>query len=205
MITALLKELAEFTGPDWEQEDDLTFVAIDRDPTVNAAPITQPDPTSEAKPTPGGPNNMTINSWQLLAEFSLPSEPGNEIQAMQMVVDAVQGLNLPGAILERLKTAVAETTMNAIEHGNKYQEDLPVDIVVRATQTALSIRITDRGGGRVIPEAQTPNLEAKLAGLQSPRGWGLFLIKNMVDEMNITTDEVHHTVELIFLLAGDAT
>jgi hypothetical protein len=25
-----------------------------------------------------------------------------------------------------------------------------------------------------------------------------------VDEMNITTDEIHHTVELIFLLAGDA-
>jgi anti-sigma regulatory factor (Ser/Thr protein kinase) len=54
----------------------------------------------------------------------------------------------------------------------------------------------------VIPEAQTPNLEAKLAGLQSPRGWGLFLIKNMVDEMNITSDEIHHAVELIFLLAG---
>ena len=148
---------------------------------------------------------MTIDSSQLLAEFSLPSEPGNEIQAMQMVVDAVQGLNLPGAILERLKTAVAETTMNAIEHGNKYREDLPVDIVVRVSQTALSIRITDRGGGRVIPEAQTPNLEAKLAGLQSPRGWGLFLIKNMVDEMNITSDEIHHTVELIFLLAGDGS
>ena len=27
-----------------------------------------------------------------------------------------------------------------------------------------------------------PDLEAKLAGLQTPRGWGLFLIGNMVDE-----------------------
>ena len=146
---------------------------------------------------------MTTNSWQLLAEFSLPSEPGNEIQAMQTVVNAVQALDLPNTILERLKTAVAETTMNAIEHGNKYREDLPVDILVRASRTALSIRITDRGGGKVIPEPQTPNLEAKLAGLQSPRGWGLFLIKNMVDEMHITADEIHHTVELIFHLSGD--
>ena len=148
-------------------------------------------------------SEMTINSSQLLAEFSLSSEPGNEIRAMQMVAEAVRGINLPNTILERLKTAVAETTMNAIEHGNKYQEDLPVDIVVRASRTALSIRITDRGGGRVIPEPQTPNLEAKLEGLQSPRGWGLFLIRNMVDEMHITTDEIHHTVELIFLLEGD--
>jgi serine phosphatase RsbU (regulator of sigma subunit)/anti-sigma regulatory factor (Ser/Thr protein kinase) len=204
VITTLLKELAEFTGPDWEQEDDLTFVTIDRDPAAKAAAITKPDLAGVANPNPEEPNKMTTNSWQLLAEFSLPSEPGNEIQAMQTVVDAVQALDLPTTILERLKTAVAETTMNAIEHGNKYREDLPVDIKVRASSTALSIRITDRGGGKDIPDPQTPNLEAKLAGLQSPRGWGLFLIKNMVDEMHITTDEIHHTVELIFRLSGDA-
>jgi serine phosphatase RsbU (regulator of sigma subunit)/anti-sigma regulatory factor (Ser/Thr protein kinase) len=204
VITTLLKELAEFTGPDWEQEDDLTFVTIDRDPAAKAAAITEPDLAGESNQNPGESNKMTTNSWQLLTEFSLPSEPGNEIQAMQRVVDAVQALDLPTTILERLKTAVAETTMNAIEHGNKYREDLPVDILVRASPAALSIRITDRGGGKDIPEPQTPNLEAKLAGLQSPRGWGLFLIKNMVDEMHITTDEIHHTVELIFRLSGDA-
>jgi len=54
-----------------------------------------------------------------------------------------------------------------------------------------------------IPEPETPDLEAKLAGLQSPRGWGLFLIKNMVDDMNIEADEVHHTIELIFNLEGN--
>jgi hypothetical protein len=49
-----------------------------------------------------------------------------------------------------------------------------------------------------------PDLEAKLAGMQSPRGWGLFLIQNMVDEMNVTGDEHHHTVELILHLDGRA-
>jgi anti-sigma regulatory factor (Ser/Thr protein kinase) len=203
VMTYLLKELAEFTGPEWEQEDDLTFVAIDRDSAAIAAAITKPDPAGEANPIPGEPEDMRENTWHILAEFSLPSEPGNEIPAMETVVNAVRQLDLPNTILERMKTAVAETTMNAIEHGNKYREDLPVDIIVRASRTALSIRITDRGGGKGIPEPQTPNLEAKLAGLQSPRGWGLFLVKNMVDEMHITTDEIHHTVELIFLLSGD--
>ena len=70
---------------------------------------------------------IPTNSWHILAEFSLPSEPGNEIPAMETVVNAVRQLNLPNTILERLKTAVAESTMNAIEHGNKYREDLPVD------------------------------------------------------------------------------
>jgi hypothetical protein len=54
----------------------------------------------------------------------------------------------------------------------------------------------------MIAEREAPDLDAKLAGLQSPRGWGLFLIKNMVDEMNIITDDTHHTVELIVRLTG---
>ena len=56
---------------------------------------------------------------------------------------------------------------------------------------------------RTIPEGDAPDLEAKLAGLQSPRGWGLFLIRSMVDEMNVTEDDVHHTVELVMHLQGD--
>ena len=44
-----------------------------------------------------------------------------------------------------------------------------------------------------------------MAGTQRARGWGLFLIKNMVDEMEITGDEDRHTIHLTFHLAGKAT
>jgi len=47
-----------------------------------------------------------------------------------------------------------------------------------------------------------PELQAKLEGLQTPRGWGLFLIQNMVDEMHRTSDEVSHTLELVMHLEG---
>ncbi len=114
---------------------------------------------------------------------------------------AINGqLDLPPRTLERLKTAVAETTMNAIEHGNGFQADLMAEIQVLTSAQALIVRITDQGGGKMIPDVQTPNLQAKLEGLQSPRGWGLFLIKNMVDEMHISSDDQYHTVELVFYL-----
>ncbi len=87
--------------------------------------------------------------------------------------------------------------MNAIEHGNKGQADLPVEVKVVADDGRVTVRITDQGGGKDIPEPETPDIEAKIAGLQKPRGWGLFLIKNMVDEMHITTTETHHTLELV--------
>jgi anti-sigma regulatory factor (Ser/Thr protein kinase) len=132
-----------------------------------------------------------------LAEFSVPSEPGNERLAMQTVAEAVRDLNFCGEHLERLKTAVAEATMNAMEHGNHYRAELPVLIEVSASDTQLSVKITDEGSGPPVFHAETPDLQAKLNGMQSPRGWGLFLIKNMVDDMEVTGDEHHHTVELL--------
>jgi anti-sigma regulatory factor (Ser/Thr protein kinase) len=99
---------------------------------------------------------------------------------------------------------VAEATMNAIEHGNKKRPELPVFIQVLASPRALAVRISDHGGGGPIPHAEPPDLYAKLAGQQSPRGWGLFLIEKMVDEVHVSSDEAHHTLELILYLEGDS-
>ncbi len=188
MIQLLIDKLADFTGPDWEQEDDVTFVVLEREIS----------PIAEFVESMG----VGENDWVILADLSLQSEPGNERVAMEKVAEAIQQLPINPDRLERLKTAVSETTMNAMEHGNKYQPNLNTDILVKAGSGVLKIFITDHGGGRPIPEAIEPDLEAKLAGLQSPRGWGLFLIKNMVDEMRIHTDEKHHTVELIMRYEG---
>jgi anti-sigma regulatory factor (Ser/Thr protein kinase) len=136
-------------------------------------------------------------TWRVLAELSVPSEPGNERHAMEAVAGAIKDVGLEGQRLERLKTAVAEATMNAMEHGNKYKPE------VLSSEADLSVRITDQGGSPVPdPDKEAPDLEAKLEGMQTPRGWGLFLIKNMVDEMHVTSDESHHTIEVVMHLEG---
>jgi anti-sigma regulatory factor (Ser/Thr protein kinase) len=86
--------------------------------------------------------------------------------------------------------------MNAMEHGNNFNPMISVAIRLFVTPEAVTVRITDRGGGKPIAPPVLPDLDAKLEGLQSPRGWGLFLIQNMVDKVTTTSDEVHHTVEL---------
>ncbi len=145
---------------------------------------------------------MQEDSWRTLAELSIPSVPDNERMAMEQVAKAIEDLHLPPRRLERLKTAIAEATMNAIEHGNKYQADVPVLIQVRASKNDLVVRIRDQGGNTPIPSPETPDIEAKLSELQTPRGWGLFLIKNLVDDMLITSDDTHHMIELIMHLGG---
>jgi serine phosphatase RsbU (regulator of sigma subunit)/anti-sigma regulatory factor (Ser/Thr protein kinase) len=174
LIERLLEQLASFTGADWEQEDDITLVTLER--------------------------RREAAAERVLAEFDVPSEQGNERVAIDGVARAVAGLDLPGARLERLKTAVGEATMNAIEHGNRGRPDLAVGVRVVADGTDVRVRITDQGGERPLPEVTVPDLDAKLAGLQSPRGWGLFLIKNMVDELHTATDERQHVVELVMHL-----
>jgi anti-sigma regulatory factor (Ser/Thr protein kinase) len=126
--------------------------------------------------------------------------PGNERIALARVAESVAGLGLSPARLDKLKTAVAEATMNAIEHGNDSRPELPVSIEVFQSGAEVTVTITDRGGqdGDSVPEdsAETPDLDRKLGGEQRAGGWGLFLIRHMVDAMEATSQGERHTVRL---------
>jgi anti-sigma regulatory factor (Ser/Thr protein kinase) len=135
-----------------------------------------------------------------LASFAVASAPGNERIALAHVAESVARVGLSPARLDKLKTAVAEATMNAMEHGNGYRPELAVDIEVFRSGAEVIVTITDRGGrdGAGCPEdgAEQPDLGRKLHGEEGPRGWGLFLIRNMVDAMDVTTEGDRHTVRL---------
>ena len=194
LIDHLRTALADFTGPGWEQEDDVTFLTLERVPSIPAPLPTLAEGRPELFPHDEGARG------DLLADFFVPSAPDNERRAMEQVAAAVRELHLPADRLERLKTAVGEATMNAMEHGNRYDPDLPVAVQVRASSGVLTVGISDHGGGQSTLDADQPDLDAKLAGLQSPRGWGLFLIRSMVDEVRVSDDGIHHTMELIMNL-----
>jgi anti-sigma regulatory factor (Ser/Thr protein kinase) len=147
--------------------------------------------------------NGAVPAAELITEFEVPSAEGNERLAIERVVAAVDGLGLAEGRLERLKTAVGEATMNAMEHGSRYREDRPVSVRVLTGDGLVRVQITDLGGAPPELEHEQPDIEAKLEGLQRPRGWGLFLIENMVDETRETSDGEHHTLELGLRLEGD--
>jgi anti-sigma regulatory factor (Ser/Thr protein kinase) len=169
LIRALLERLRAFTAAAAEQEDDITLVAIRRLPAAVE-----------------------------LADFRLESAPGNEREAIARVELALAGEGLEPAQMEQLKTAVAEATMNAMEHGNGFDPERPVRLTVLASAAEVRVCISDHGLGQGdLRTAPPPDLDAKLAGQQTPRGWGLFLIRNMVDELHEHGDDDTHTVELV--------
>jgi serine phosphatase RsbU (regulator of sigma subunit)/anti-sigma regulatory factor (Ser/Thr protein kinase) len=176
LIGDLLAALDRFTGAEAEQEDDITLVALERTGAAGARGVRR------------------------LLELSLPSLEGNEREAMLRVGEVAAAAGLDPARLERLKTAVAEATMNAIEHGNAGDPAVDVTVTVERSDAELRVRVGDRGGRREAAPAAAPDLEAKLEGRQPPRGWGLFLISNMVDEVRAGGDERGHSVELVMHL-----
>ncbi|MFL5870297.1 MAG: SpoIIE family protein phosphatase, partial [Solirubrobacterales bacterium] len=166
LIQAVLDDLARFAGAGTEQEDDITMVAIQR--------------------SGGAPPATAAHNGRVLTEFELPSEPGAEREAMRRVAAVVEDIGLEPARRDRLGTAVAEATMNAMEHGSEYRSDRPVRIRVLYAPDSLRVQVTDRGRPQAFGATEAPDIEAKLAGEQSPRGWGLFLIEKLVDEARVT-------------------
>lgn len=182
-VSSLIDSLEAFTGSDAEQEDDITVVSVRR--------------TSSARDSAAVFDAAPNGHSELLTSFTVPSVEGNERLAIDRVMESLVNIELDPVQAERLKTAVGEAVMNAIEHGNAGLADSLVAVEVESTDTSLVVRITDNGDGPAAEDQQTPDLEAKLAGDQTSRGWGLFLIENMVDSMTIITDNGHNTVELV--------
>ena len=182
-------------GPGIEQEDDITLVTLRRSVGVAGdgagsewpgVPVTRDDERAETIPDDAEP----------LLAFSIEGAIGNERAAMNRVADAVAPLGLEPARLERLKTAVAETVMNAIEYGSQGDPAVPVDVRVDADDATIRVRVTDRALSGPVPDAEMPDLDAKLEGTQKPRGWGLFLIRHMVDGMDVHAADGLQTVTL---------
>ncbi len=186
LIERVLQDLHEHTGEGAEQEDDITMMTVQRAPSAS------------------GVAGTAIGPDRVVAEFEVDSAEGNERLALERVAAAVEGLGMHEARLNRLKTAVAEATMNAMEHGSGYRADLPVSVRVLTANGGVRVEISDHGAGAPPDhEAEVPDLEAKLAGLQRPRGWGLFLISKMVDDVTEFADERGHVVALFMHLEGD--
>lgn len=173
LMHAVLEELSRFCGPDHEQEDDVTMVSVRR--------------TSSAE--------EAAAAFDGTATRSFPSEAGTERQIMEYVADVAARFGMSGAQMERLKTAVSEAAMNAIEHGNGSDPDERVGVSVERTERAVRVRIDDLGAGPDVEAGETPDIEAKLDGVQSPRGWGLYLIDQMVDSVRHDRVGDRHVIE----------
>ena len=115
-------------------------------------------------------------------ELSVPSRPGLEQVAIDAAASIAKLMGFTEDRVEDLKTAVEEACINSIEHGNKLKGDAKVLVELIADEYKLQVDIHDHGD-KIPEDVQEPNIDAKIAKKQVPRGWGLFLIKNLMDKV----------------------
>ena len=187
LIEHLRSALADFVGPGWEQEDDVTFVTLERSEESSESANQQTEDRAA--------NDATRNTQFARTQFVPPRRLHHPQRAGQRARGDGAGRGGRGGAGPAGRAAGAAQDRGGRgddeRHGARQplRPEKPVAIQVRADADELIVSITDHGGGQPIPEADAPDLEAKLAGLQSPRGWGLFLIRSMVDDMRVTADE----------------
>jgi len=114
-------------------------------------------------------------------ELHIPSVMGYEKIAMECAASMAKKMGFTEHRIEDLKTAVAEACLNAIEHGNKLDTSTKVGITLTVEKTKLQVAVKDEGKG--IGEIQTPHIEDKMKGKDKTRGWGIFLIKSLINEV----------------------
>jgi serine/threonine-protein kinase RsbW len=115
-------------------------------------------------------------------ELHIPSIMGFEKVAMECSASVAKRMGFTEDRIEDLKTAVGEACLNAIEHGNKMDSSTKVGITLTVEESKLQVSVKDQGKG--IDQILPPRIENKIAGKDKPRGWGIFLIKSLVNEVS---------------------
>jgi serine/threonine-protein kinase RsbW len=115
-------------------------------------------------------------------ELRLPSRLGFEKVAMNTAASVAQLMGFSDERIEDLKTAVAEACINAMEHGNKFDETQSVGVVLSMGSDSLEVKVHDTGTG---PQghAAAPDIDKKMHEQEEARGMGMFLIESLVDEV----------------------
>ena len=138
-------------------------------------------------------------------EVSLPNKLGYERIAMACSASFAKIVGFLPERIEDLKTAVSEACLNAMEHGNKNRPERRVVVNMNYSDHIFSVSVVDQGEGmhESYQDYEKPDIEKKIENLQTPRGLGIFLIKQLVDqvEFNQMSDE-GHMMRMVLKLTG---
>ena len=116
--------------------------------------------------------------------LNLPAVPEVELVAAKAVELVGRDLGLSSTWIESVAVATVEACLNAIEHGN--QRGFTVRIGTQAAEGEhwLVIEVEDHGGG-FDPEAPVAPAGSRKHGSAPNRGWGLKLIRDLMDDVEV--------------------
>ena len=135
---------------------------------------------------------MATNLNAGMIKIALPNTIGYERIAMASVASFARLHGFAADRIEDLKTVVSEAAINAMQHGNKGRPDARVTVSMNCQDDTINVAVMDEGDG-IKEFPPKPDIEKIIDELESPVGFGLFLINQLADqvEFNEMTEGGH--------------
>jgi len=128
-------------------------------------------------------------------KIQIPSIIEN-IRVVESFIDnSKEKFNIEDDIYGNIMVAVTESVNNAIRHGNKFDKDKNVFLSLYVEENKLRFEIQDEGLGFNYDQLEDPTAPENL---ENPGGRGIFLMRNLSDEVNFMNDG--RSVELVFYI-----
>jgi serine/threonine-protein kinase RsbW len=127
--------------------------------------------------------------------LTLPIRPDMEMTASKTATAMAESMGMSHDKVDEVGMAVVEACINAFEHsctkdGKVY---ITFQIFGGGESQILQIKVEDKGVGFVPGKVAEPRIEDKLKA-QNKRGWGIQIIKGLMDEVEFLSDERGTTV-----------
>lgn len=123
--------------------------------------------------------------------MTIPVAPEMEIVATAQAAALGEYIGMSRDKIDEVKLALVEACINAFEHADSREEQLHLVFRLGGEPKGkqwLDVEVLDRGKGFVPGDVARPNLE-KSFGSHRKRGWGLQIIKSLMDEVTIDSGE----------------
>lgn len=113
-------------------------------------------------------------------ELTLPSRIASIDEAASAVADAARRFGLPDEAIFGVELSVREAVTNAVLHGNRQDESVPVEVGVLSAGPELVITVRDRGEGFDPAQVADPTSEENLL---KANGRGILFMRTFMDDV----------------------
>ena len=135
-----------------------------------------------------------IEAQDSTVELKLPILQNMELVATQTAEVVAKHMQLGDEKSGEISMALIEACINAFEHSETNSE---VFIHFLISENKLTIKVTDKGTGFDTGSVDIPNIESKLNTGERKRGWGVMLIKELMDSVSFESDHTGTTVTMV--------
>lgn len=122
-----------------------------------------------------------VSDSTLIDRIVISSELKNLVHVESLIDKICELKSISEDLYGNILIAVTEAVNNAIIHGNCFDNNLNVEVLVHETLNSIVFTVVDQGKGfdfNQLPDPTSPE------NIEKENGRGIFLIKNLSDEIS---------------------